>query len=174
MGVQPREGQKVMADKNVAPAAKSVVERRPSLLFDPLRGFPRRFDSLFDELWGGRRPSLAQDNGFLAPNVEISESDDELQFVVELPGIDKDDVDVSITDDVLVICGEKKQEEEKEERDYHLSERIYGSFRRSFALPQNANADKADAKTVNGVLTIKIPKVAAAKPAQKKIKIKAS
>lgn len=164
-----------MADKRVAPVSKTSVARRPGQLFDPWHAFGGRFDSLFDDFLGGRRlPSLIREDAYLAPSVEVSETDEELTFQVELPGISKDDVDVSITEDMLVISGEKKQESEKEDKDYHVSERVYGSFRRSFGLPADVDSDKAEAKSDNGVLTIVIPKVAEAKPKSKKVKIKAS
>lgn len=165
----------MMTDKNVVPVETREVAYRPGRLFDPWNAFGGRIDSVLDDFFSARRsPALVREDAFLAPRVEVSETDEALTFQVELPGIPKDEVDVTIADDVLIISGEKRQEEERTEKDYHLTERVYGSFRRSFGLPPNVNTDKAEAKTDNGVLTISIPKVAAAKPKSKKVKIKTS
>ena len=76
----------------------------------------------------------------------------------DIPGIGKDDLNVSITENTLTISGEKKQEEKVEKKDFHRFERSYGSFSRSFRLPDNVNGEKAKANFTDGVLEVRIPK----------------
>jgi HSP20 family protein len=90
----------------------------------------------------------------------------------ELPGMDDEDIEVSLSRDVLTISGEKKQEKEEKGRDYYRAERSYGSFRRSIPLPAEVNADKVDAVFSKGVLTITLPKTAKAE-GRKRIIVKA-
>jgi HSP20 family protein len=92
----------------------------------------------------------------------------------ELPGIDAKDIDVSMSGDMLVLKGEKRQEKEETDRDYHFSERSYGSFRRSFELPSSVDRNKIAADFSKGVLTITLPKTAEAQKPAKKIEVKSS
>jgi HSP20 family protein len=106
------------------------------------------------------------------PNVEVKENGKSYTVSVELPGLDEKDVKASVEDDVLTISGEKKLERTDEKT--HYSERSYGSFTRSFTLPDDADANAVSAKFAKGVLTIEIGKTAG-KPAQgKQIEIKPS
>jgi len=107
--------------------------------------------------------------GEMMPHVDIFEDKGDMVVKAELPGVDKEDVNVSITDGVLTISGEKRAEEKVEKKDYHRIERRYGSFCRSFRLPENVNTDKAKAKFKNGVLEIRLPRTKEGK--QKKIEI---
>ena len=86
----------------------------------------------------------------------------------ELPGLDAQDVEMSISDDRLVLKGEKRQEQEEKNKNYHHSERTYGSFQRSFELPMSVDRDKIAADFSKGVLTITLPKTAAMQQQQKK------
>ena len=103
--------------------------------------------------------------GIWAPPVSVAETADELIFTAELPGLSEDDVQIEIENDVLTISGEKSEEhtEGEEERNYHLWERTYGSFRRSFTLPRAVRSEQATAEFENGVLEIRLPKSAEAK-----------
>jgi HSP20 family protein len=92
------------------------------------------------------------------PPTDIDESDKDYTVSVELPGLDAEDVDLAVTDDMLTIKGEKKSEREEEEKGYHLTERSYGSFERSFRLPEAVDAGKIDATFDKGVLKIVLPK----------------
>ncbi len=105
------------------------------------------------------------------PRVDMCETDSEIQITAELPGVNKDDIDVSISSDRVTIRGEKKGREEQTGRDYYKLERYYGSFQRSFILPCDVEYEKADASFKDGVLTIKLPKSAAALERIKKIPI---
>jgi len=96
--------------------------------------------------------------GEIAPSVDIFEDAGDMVVKADIPGISKDDLNVSITENNLTISGEKKHEEKVEKKDFHRVERSYGSFCRSFRLPDNVNGEKAKASFNNGVLEIRIPK----------------
>jgi HSP20 family protein len=125
-----------------------------------------RFDRLFDANNGGRF-SLAW-----SPATDVREDEEGLRVVVELPGINSEDVKVAIENGVLSISGEKHHESKEEDDDgnYHLVERRYGSFERSFRLPRSVDSDKVNAKFENGLLTIEIPKSEKAKKREIAIK----
>ncbi len=105
----------------------------------------------------------------LNPSVDIYEDGNEVVVKAELPGIDKDDLNVTITENSLTISGEKKQEEKVDKKDYHRIERRYGSFTRSFRLPEAVNGDRAKASFKDGVLEVRLPRTKEAR--QKKIAI---
>lgn len=111
--------------------------------------------------------------GTSAPRVDISETDKAYQVVAELPGLDQNDIEVELKDDVLTVSGDKKEEKEREEKNYHVSERRFGSFRRSFRIPGEVDQNKISAEFKNGVLTVALPKTAKAQKPSKKIGIKA-
>ena len=128
----------------------------------------RLFDSVFSG-WPERRESLLE--GDWAPSVDVAETEEEIVVTAELPGIEQNEVDISIADDVLTLKGEKKEEKEEKKKNYHRIERTYGSFQRSIGLPTGVQADKATAKYKDGVLRITIPKAEEAKPKQIKIDV---
>jgi HSP20 family protein len=144
--------------------------------FDPFRGFEslsRRMSQLASDFEKG----LTIDYGSFAPRVDISEDEKKLYFHVELPGIAKEDVKVSINNDnVLMIKGEKKREErfedKAEDKCFLRVERVFGAFTRSFALPENINTDSISAKYENGVLNIELDKKEPEKPKEVLIEIK--
>ena len=131
--------------------------------YSPWREFDEvsnRLARLFDDA-SARRTG----GGMWSPPVTVEETADELIFTAELPGMTEEHVSIDLENDVLSISGEKTEQrtEGDEERNYHLWERSYGSFRRSFALPRLVNADEATAHFDKGVLTIRLPKAAEAK-----------
>ena len=103
----------------------------------------------------------------------LERSSDELTLQAELPGLAAEDVGVGVENGVLSISGEKKQEveEEKDGSDYHLVERRYGRFERSFTLPRSVDAGKVKAEFANGVLTVTLPKAEAAKPRRIEVQV---
>lgn len=105
------------------------------------------------------------------PSVDVAEHDNEYVVKVELPGVSKDDVNITMQDSVLTIRGEKNEEKETKESSYHRVERSYGSFQRSFTLPTTVNSDKVDASYKDGILIISLPKVEEAKPKQIEVKV---
>jgi HSP20 family protein len=104
------------------------------------------------------------------PSADISETKDEYLVRVELPGVTKDNVKITLQENVLTIQGEKKQESEMKDRHYHRVERNYGSFSRSFRLPSLVKGEKIDANYKDGVLTIALPKADEAKTKEIEIK----
>jgi HSP20 family protein len=117
-------------------------------LLSPLSGSTSR------DLWAdvpGGAPSL------WSPAVEVLERGDKLLVRAELPGVSKDDVNVEITDDLLTIEGERRQESEEQDEGFYRSERSYGRFLRSIPLPEGVDSEKADAKFKDGVLEITLP-----------------
>jgi len=95
-------------------------------------------------------------------------------FSLSTPGIDAKDIDVSVSGDMLVLKGEKRQEKEEKDKNYHFSERAYGSFHRAFELPASVDRNKVAADFSKGVLTITLPKTAEAQRPLKKIEVKSS
>jgi HSP20 family protein len=133
-------------------------------------------DRMFDRFMQGTRlPTLQRQEafGFSAPAVDVSEDDKAYRITAELPGMSEKDVDVSISHDTIVLKGEKRDEKEEKAKNYHVSERFYGSFQRSFGLPEGVDRDKIEAGFAKGVLTITLPKKPEVVKQQKKIEIKA-
>ena len=108
---------------------------------------------------------------FWTPAVDITESEDAYLVEVELPGLKKEDVKITMENNILTIQGEKKQEKEEKRENYHRSERGYGSFQRSFTLPTTVKSDKIEAQYRNGILTATLPKVEEAKPKAVEVKV---
>jgi HSP20 family protein len=126
-------------------------------------------DRLFDDAF--TRP-LSLTGTWSVPAVDMYQTDDEIVVKAALPGVKADEVQISVTGEVLTIKGEVKQEEEKKERSWHIRERRYGSFERSIILPTDVVADKAKAEFENGVLTITLPKAEDVKPRTISVKAK--
>ncbi len=138
-----------------------------------------RFDELFNSMargwpsltgWRDTLP-IATGNFDFAPRVETAETDTAYEVTVELPGVEEKDVKVAVESDMLMISGEKKAEREEKKKDYYMSERNYGSFQRSFTLPDNVAADKIAAKFDKGVLSVTLPKTAPSPSKQRTIPI---
>lgn len=141
----------------------------------------RLFDSfsLFDLRFPQRRPVLvsaykAASTWELAPAMNVVEKADSYEITAELPGLSENDIEVKLSNHSLVIKGEKSEEEKDQGTDYYLSERRFGSFRRNFQLPEDIDAPKVAATFSKGILTVKLPKTAKAKTAEKTIAIKAA
>ncbi|MFO7576243.1 MAG: Hsp20/alpha crystallin family protein [Pelovirga sp.] len=106
------------------------------------------------------------------PRVDISETDKSFCIKAEVPGVKREDVKISIEDRVLNIRGESRQEKEDKDEKMHRIERFYGSFSRSFTLPENIDISKIDASFKDGVLTLDLPKTAEKKPKSVEVKIR--
>jgi HSP20 family protein len=106
-----------------------------------------------------------------SPALEFRENENEYNIYIEVPGLEKDGIEISVNDDTLVLKGEKKYA--KEERgEVHINEIHFGSFRREIPLPKNCNKEKIDASYKNGILTLSLPKIEEKKPERKKIEVK--
>jgi HSP20 family protein len=135
-------------------------------LTTPIFGLRREIDRLFEDAFSGRG-----DRNMWAPAVNVRETTNELAFEFELPGIKPDQVDITCDNGILTIKGERRQErKEGDEGQYHIIERTYGAFSRSFQLPQGVDEDQIQADFEDGVLRVHVPK--AALPQPKKIQIK--
>jgi len=131
--------------------------------------FPMRdvFDRFFDDI---SMPSLLNDEKSFVPVFDISENEKEYSVIAELPGIDEKDIEVNLLDGILTVKGEKKQETEDKEETYHRIERRYGSFVRSFRIPDKVETDKIDAIFKDGVLRLTVPKSGESEVTKIKIK----
>ena len=168
------------------PVKKAAESKAPAAGRDwhPLESLRKEIDDLFDSFLPGRRGErlfdLAPWRGLEAdfpwggaqPRVDVAETDNAIEITAELPGLDEKDIEVALADDILTIKGEKKAEKEERKKGYYMSERRYGSFRRSFRLPESVDADKIAGNFDKGVLTLSLPKTAEAKKRQRKIDIK--
>ncbi|MCV3205471.1 Hsp20/alpha crystallin family protein [Mesorhizobium sp. YC-39] len=149
------------------------LRREIDRLFDDFHPFDFRLSST-RSLFGRELPSLHNAGWAVAPAMDLVEKDKAYEITAELPGIDEKNVEIKLANHMLTIKGEKTEEKEEKEKDYYLSERRYGSFQRSFQLPEGIDADKIDASFTKGVLTVKLPKTTEAQKAEKKITVKAA
>jgi HSP20 family protein len=129
-----------------------------------------RMNRLFQETAGNGETNLTNTGAFVPP-VDVYEDEQGLRLKLEVPGIDEKDLDVRIENNVLTIRGERKFEKEEKEENFHRIERRYGSFARSFTLPNTVDAEKVSANYKNGVLELTLAKKAEAKPKQIKVNI---
>ena len=138
----------------------------------------RVFDNYFgDSIYApfARSPSsgiLSRSPGIITPKVDITESEKDIKLTAELPGMDEDDIELVFSDGMLTIKGEKSYEREDENENVHVMGRSYGSFKRSFKVPDYVMSGKIDAKFDKGVLTVTMPRRPDQAKAEKKIKIK--
>jgi len=141
----------------------------PSDVLSMQKEINRMFDKFF-------RSDVADGGSFFpapwSPAADVAEHDDKYVVSVELPGVNKEDVNITMQDNVLVIRGEKKQEKETKESDYRRFERSYGSFQRTFALPISVKTENIDAAYKDGILTVTLPKAEEAKPRQIDVRVR--
>jgi HSP20 family protein len=135
------------------PLTTSLVTREP---------FFRMVDSLFNDFVNGVSEDVA--SRAWMPAVDIQETEDAYRLHAELPGLTKDDINITLENNVLRLSGERKLEKDAKKENYHRLERTYGTFSRSFALPSQVNAEGVQAAFENGVLTITVSKAETAKP----------
>jgi HSP20 family protein len=148
----------------------ALVRWRP---FRDMVSIQDEMNRLFDDFFG-RVPSRFDtelSRSEWIPSVDISETKDEIVVRAEVPGMKKDDIKITLQDNVLMLTGERKQEKEEKETNYYRMERAYGSFVRSFNLPTVVQADKIKASYKDGILNIALPKAEEVKPKQIPIEI---
>ncbi|GAB2176985.1 Hsp20/alpha crystallin family protein [Dongia sp. agr-C8] len=163
---------------------KHGVPRAAVHPFEALRREMNRLIDDFDvDFWSGpfRRatfdvaPFWRRELGFgSAPAVDIAETDKAFEITADLPGMDEKHVEVTLSNGTLSIKGTKQEETEEKKKDYYLHERSFGSFERSFRIPETVDANKIEAVFNKGVLNVKLPKKAEAQQPEKKIAIKAA
>jgi HSP20 family protein len=154
-------------DKGGISMAWEISPWRPFEFERMRRDMDRMWDSFFDE----RSRRKLEDRGEWLPSLDVSETKNEIVVKAEIPGIDPKDMDISLTDGVLTIKGEKKQEKEERDENYHLIERSYGTFARSVRLPKEVTNDKIGATYKNGLLTVTLPKSEETRKKEIKIKV---
>lgn len=140
--------------------------------FRELESLQSEMNKLFDlslGRWPERTTGLME--GAWSPAVDVYDSKDNIMVKADIPGIKKEDIDVSVHGDILTIKGEKKQETETKEKGFIKTERFYGSFNRAVALPVEVDASKVKASYKGGVLELVLPKKEEAKPKQIKVEI---
>ncbi|HMB47189.1 MAG TPA: Hsp20/alpha crystallin family protein [Afifellaceae bacterium] len=154
----------------------------PNLLGDEEKGkdifssLHREIDRVFDDFTHGDHwpfRAFSPGNSKLSPRINVAETDKKIEVTAELPGVEEKDIDISLSDDMLKIKGEKKSETEKSEKDYHLVERSFGSFERVTRLPCEVDAEKVKAEFKQGILKISLPKSPTAQTKAHKIEISA-
>jgi HSP20 family protein len=153
---------------------KQVPVRRGAQ--EPVFQLKHRLDHLFDDFFESfdRTPfePFGESFGAFSPRVDVSENDEEIKVTAELPGLDEDDIEVSLAHNLLTVSGEKQEEVEDNGKNFYRMERSYGSFRRTIPLPVEVEADKVKAKFKKGILTVTLPKTAEAQRQARRIPIK--
>ncbi|MBI2994581.1 MAG: Hsp20/alpha crystallin family protein [Gammaproteobacteria bacterium] len=164
---------------------KKAEEASKAEARQPIDLLRREVDRLFDDFgsgfwrWPFRRsllefePVWRTELSFgTVPAVDIVEKDKEYEISAELPGMEPGNIEINLVNGGLTIKGEKKEEKEEKKKDYYLSERRYGSFERSFCVPEGVDTDRIDASFKKGVLRVTLPKTPAAQKPEKKISVK--
>lgn len=174
-----------MAEVSTSPVVKTEAEA-PARQSDPLHSLRREMDRLledFSSVWRGwpsgrglldlRAPEdLSAPGGFKLPDVDIEEGDEAFLITAEMPGVSEKNVDVTLADGVITIKGEQDQKTERKDKNFYLSERRFGSFRRSVRIPDSVDQDRIEAAIKDGVLTVTLPKSAEAKRQARKVAVK--
>lgn len=177
-----------MAEKPTNLSVKSETTPAPVRQGEwmPFESLRREVDRLFDDFhpfgWRGAFPrglgvfdrGTRRAQWQVVPAMDLVEKDKEYEITAELPGMDEKSVELKVSNNILTIKGEKTEEKEERKKDYYLSERRYGSFERSFQLPEGIDTDKIDATFAKGILTVKLPKTADAQKAEKTISVKSA
>ena len=141
---------------------------------DLARRLPRDMESFFERFWNDPNaavwtPGRSEDLASWTPGVDVVEQADAYAFAVDLPGVPKEDVDITFEDNILTISGSRLRAEETNDGQYRRVERRYGKFTRSFSLPSQVDTSKVEASFKDGVLMVRVPKAETAKA--RKIKI---
>jgi HSP20 family protein len=157
---------------------KPVVRRRETIEPRRFSEIEKMFEDWFENFWSRPvarlwRPDFwrLRPAFFEAPALDVYDEKDDLIVKAEIPGLTKDEIDISLEENILTIKGEKKKEEEVKEDDYYRCERTFGAFSRSIELPMNVKPDKVNASFKNGVLEIRLPKAEEAKKNIVRVKV---
>jgi HSP20 family protein len=142
--------------------------------FEPFREFATlqdRINRVFRDSYSGAGQDDALTTSSFAPAVDVYEDEHQIALKIEVPGIDEKDIDIRVENNTLTVHGERKIDKEEKEENYRRVERQYGSFTRSFTLPQTVDTENVSANYDKGVLTVTLPKKAEAKPKQIKVNV---
>ena len=166
-----------MGDKPGTPSTATQMWR-------PFENLRREVDRLFEDFTMSpfrlpfRRPAFdiepfwSPESWVASPAVDFVENDKAFEVHADLPGLDEKNIEVKVANGVLTIKGQKAEDKEEKEKDFHLRERRFGSFERSIRVPETVDTDKIEASFKQGVLTVKMPKTAEAQKPVKKIEVK--
>ncbi len=158
----------------MAKESKELAPWKPLRQLAPLGDLDRlrrQMDRMWDSLFEWRPRLRGEEEEEWLPALDLTENPNEFIVKAEMLGLDPKEVDISLVDKVLTIKGEKRQEREEKEENYHLIERSFGSFARSIQLPSEVKSEKISASYKNGVLKIVLPKSEEAKKKEVKIKV---
>ena len=144
-----------------------MTSRSPSIVGE-LERMRREMDRIWDRFSRGSPSTFQQE---WHPSLNLSETEDTLVAEIEVPGIHPEDIDISVTSEMITIAGEKKQAKEDEEKKYHLMERSYGRFSRSIQLPSVVDPERVEARYRDGILLITLEKTGPTE--SKRIEVKA-
>lgn len=161
------------------PTKTSVPTTHPH----PILGLREEIDRLFDDFFAApfgrlmdlepfRRVGVLPSLGDMTPQVDVRETGTAIEIIAELPGMEEKDIEVTVADGVLSLKGEKKVEREEKEADWHLTERRYGSFHRTFRLPDTVDEEHIGASFDKGVLMLTLPKIPKPAKEARKIEVK--
>jgi HSP20 family protein len=168
------------------PVERGTMEPSFTMRWPPFESLRQEIDRLFDDFGVGFRwpfgrspfagqPLFRREMTWPAmPAVDVVESEKAYQITADVPGMDEKNIEVKVADGVMTIKGEKQEEKGEKKKDYYLQERSFGSFQRSFQLPETVDADKIEASFKKGVLTVMLPKKPEAQKPSKKIEVKAA
>jgi HSP20 family protein len=168
------------------PVSQEKASQPALQVWQPFEGFRREIDRLFDDFgrsfWQPSQRSLfasaplwgREMTWSTTPAVDVVESEKAYEIKAEMPGMDEKNIEVKVANGNLTIKGEKKEEKEEKKKDYYLQERKFGSFERSFSVPEGVDMDKIEAAFKNGVLNITLPKKLEAQKPAKNIEVKAA
>jgi HSP20 family protein len=155
------------------------LARRHQLEDNPFLSLHQEMNRMFDDFFGSLESGfdwpfergLSRQHHVWSPRVDVSENDDEIRVVADVPGLTEQDIHVELSEGYLTIQGEKQDERDEKEGEYRMVERSYGAFHRTIPLPMDLIEDQAKASFKNGVLTITVPKAPAARTSRKQIAI---
>jgi HSP20 family protein len=165
----------IKTDNKKAPVAPTT--------WHPFEDLRHEVDRLFEDFGRGNWmspfrsinfESMLPHQSWNTPAVDIVEKDRLYEITAELPGLDAKNLEVTLRNGNVILKGEKQEEKEEKSKDYYVKERQYGSFERSFALPDGVDASKVEATFKNGILSVTLPKTAEAQKPEKKVEIKAA
>ena len=179
-----------MAKDETKVPVRVTTESKPAIpstampAWRPFEGLRREVERLFEDFTMNpfrlpfRRPAFdiepfwQAESWIAAPAVDLVEHDKAFELTAELPGLDEKKVEVKVANGVLTIKGEKHEDKEEKNKDFHMRERRFGSFERALRIPESVDTDKIEASFKKGVLTVTLPKTAEAQKPVKKIEVK--
>ncbi|MFN3689083.1 Hsp20/alpha crystallin family protein [Salinarimonas sp.] len=165
-----------MKIKDLIPWARKDEPARPEAQDNPIATLQREMNQVFEGFWNRFGKSFGELDwpwGHSEAKSDVVQTDNAIEISIELPGMTMEDIEVTVTDDLLTVKGEKKIERQEEKKGYYLSERSYGAIWRTIPLPPGTDGAKAEASFRNGVLTVRLPQTPEAQARVKHIEVKA-